>query len=79
MGGDPDAITEEMRPGKAQSFGLVHTSPLMLLTHRLATEDFTKSKCNRLFVQITSTMCRGSRDEIYLHTKVGTVGGNVKI
>lgn len=74
MGGDPDAITEEMRPGKAQSFGLIHTSPFVLLTHRLATEDFAKSKHNRLFAQIMSIMCRGSRDETYLHSKGETVG-----
>lgn len=46
MGGDPDLITEEMRPVNAQSFGLIYTSPLMLLTHRLTTEEFYKSKCS---------------------------------
>lgn len=44
MGGDPDQITEEMRPVNTQSFGLIYTSPLMLLTHRLTTVEFSKSK-----------------------------------
>lgn len=44
MGGDPDLISEEMRPVNAQSFGLIYTSPLMLLTHRLATEKFRRGK-----------------------------------
>lgn len=37
MGGDPDLITEEMRPVNAQSFGLIYTSALMPLTHRFTT------------------------------------------
>lgn len=37
MGGDPDLISEEMRPVNAQSFGLIYTSPLTLLTHRFDT------------------------------------------
>lgn len=44
MGGDPDLITEEMRPVNAQSFGLIYTSPVMLLTHRLATEEFREEE-----------------------------------
>lgn len=48
MGGDPDLITEEMRPVNAQSFGLIYTSPLMLLTHRLATEEFRRRRGRRV-------------------------------
>lgn len=48
MGGDPDLITEEMRPVNAQSFGLIYTSPLMLLTHRLATDEFWRRRGRRV-------------------------------
>lgn len=48
MGGDPDQITEEMRPVNAQSFGLIYTSPLMLLVHRLGTEQFRRGIVGQL-------------------------------
>lgn len=44
MGGDPDLISAEMKPVNAQSFGLIYTSPLMLLTHQLATEEFRRRR-----------------------------------